>query len=57
MAGLSGNQLAAFIVRKCEGTRYEATPYAPVLWITTGLYVIALVSSLFLVKPGKFGED
>lgn len=45
-AGLTGNQLSAFIVAKTAS-------YNNVLYVTIGLYVVALVMSYLLVKPGK----
>lgn len=44
-AGLSGNQLSAFIVERTES-------YNNVLYVIMGLYVVALLMSHFLVKPG-----
>lgn len=45
-AGLSGNQLSAFIVGKSGSYDY-------VLYVTIGLYAIALFMSYVFVKPGK----
>lgn len=45
-AGLSGNQLSAFIVSRTES-------YNNVLYVTTALYIIALIISFVLVKPSR----
>ncbi len=45
-AGLSGNQLSAFIIAKTNS-------YNNVLYVTLGLYIIAMIVSFTLVKPGK----
>ncbi len=45
-AGLSGNQLSAFIITKTNS-------YNNVLYVTLILYIIAMVVSYTLVKPGK----
>ena len=45
-AGLSGNQLSAFIVSKTSS-------YNNVLYVTTVLYVVALIISFVLVRPSK----
>lgn len=48
-AGLSGNQLSAFIVSKTSS-------YNNVLYVTTALYTVALIISFVLVKPSKKTE-
>ena len=45
-AGLSGNQLSAFIITKTNS-------YNNVLYVTLILYIIAMIVSYTLVKPGK----
>ncbi|NMA82334.1 MAG: OFA family MFS transporter, partial [Epulopiscium sp.] len=45
-AGLSGNQLSAFIVSKTQS-------YNNVLYVTLALYVVAMIVSFVIVKPGK----
>jgi len=45
-AGLSGNQLSAFIISRTQS-------YNNVLFTILGLYVVALAISFVLVKPGK----
>ncbi len=58
-AGLTGNQLATWIVNHFGETvtidHYEVNPvgYQTVLYVTIVLYVIALLLSLFFVKPKK----
>lgn len=49
-AGLSGNQLSAFIVSRTES-------YNNVLYVTTALYIIALIISFVLVKPSKKADE
>ena len=52
-AGLTGNQMASWIVSNF-GTPKEATNpigYQYVLYVTIVLYIVALLLSLFLVKP------
>ena len=46
IAGLSGNQLSAFIISKTDS-------YNNVLYVTLLLYIIAMIVSFTLVKPGK----
>ena len=57
-AGLTGNQIANFIVSKTgefftdsHGNSINPTGYQNVLYFTLTLYVIALLMSLFLVRP------
>lgn len=45
-AGLSGNQMSAFIITKTNS-------YNNVLYVTLALYIIAMIVSYTLVKPGK----
>ena len=45
-AGLTGNQLSAFIISKTQS-------YNNVLYVTLILYIIAIIISFALVKPGK----
>ena len=59
-AGLTGNQLANFIVTHSgefitseQGFKVNPTGYQNVLYVTAGLYAVALLLSLFLVKPTK----
>ena len=58
-AGLSGNQLASFIVSKfgkeieVDGNIVNPTGYQTVLYVALGLYVVAMLISLFLVRPEK----
>ena len=64
-AGLSGNQMASFIVNKLcasyayktviDGHEYTVNPvgYQTVLYVTGALYVVALLLSLFLVRPSQ----
>lgn len=59
IAGLTGNQVATFIVNKVgewstilvDGHEYEINPigYQAVLYLTIVLYIISLLASLFLV--------
>lgn len=46
IAGLSGNQLSAFIISKTQS-------YNNVLYVTLTLYIVAMIISFTLVKPGK----
>lgn len=46
IAGLSGNQLSSFIVSKTGS-------FTSVLYVTATLYAVALLISIFLVKPAK----
>lgn len=66
-AGLSGNQLATFIVNKFAdqaqmitvgGHEYSINPigYQTVLYVTLALYVVSLLSSFFLVSSKKSGK-
>ena len=56
-AGLTGNQLATFIVNHSgewidhDGSRVNPAGYQNVLYATLVLYIIALVACLVLVKP------
>jgi MFS transporter, OFA family, oxalate/formate antiporter len=45
-AGLSGNQLSAFILSRTQS-------YNDVLYVILALYTVALIISFVLVKPGK----
>ncbi len=55
-AGLSGNQLAAWIVKTfgkeevIDGVTVNPTGYQYVLYATVGLYILALIFSMFFVK-------
>ena len=61
-AGLTGNQLANFIVSKVgtsvevDGNMVNPTGYQTVLYVTLALYIVALLLSLFLVKSPKKEE-
>ena len=62
-AGLTGNQMAAWIVKTfgkevttAEGIVVNPTGYQYVLYATLALYVVAMLVSLFLVKPSEAGE-
>ncbi len=46
IAGLTGNQLSAFIIQKTNS-------YNNVLYVTLALYLVAMIVSFALVKPGK----
>lgn len=56
-AGLSGNQMATFIVNHFGeevdhgGVMVNPTGYQMVLYVTLALYIVALLLSLFLVRP------
>ncbi len=56
-AGLSGNQLASWIVKnfgeeiKIGGNTVNPVGYQTVLYVALGLYVVAMLLSLVLVKP------
>ncbi len=56
-AGLTGNQMATWIVnnfgevKEIHGVEVNPTGYQCVLYATLALYCVALVISLFLVKP------
>jgi OFA family oxalate/formate antiporter-like MFS transporter len=59
-AGLSGNQMAAWIVKKfgeevtnADGIVVNPTGYQYVLYATIVLYAVALLISLVMVKPTK----
>ena len=54
-AGLSGNQLASWIVNNFGDTasKYNPEGYQIVLYVTAALYAISLLLSVFLVKPAK----
>ncbi|MBR4880692.1 MAG: OFA family MFS transporter [Clostridia bacterium] len=58
-AGLSGNQLASWIVKnfgeeiEIGGNMVNPTGYQTVLYVALGLYVAAMLISLFLVRPVK----
>ena len=58
-AGLSGNQLATWIVNnfgeavEVGGYTVNPTGYQMVLYVALGLYVVALLLSIFFVKPVK----
>jgi len=58
-AGLTGNQLANFIVNKfgkvieVNGYPVNPTGYQTVLYVTIALYTVALLLSMFFVKPTK----
>ncbi len=61
-AGLSGNQLASWIVKTfgeevtIDGNVVNPTGYQYVLYATVVLYIVALILSLVLVKPPKKDE-
>ncbi len=61
-AGLSGNQMAAWIVKTfgeevtIDGNVVNPTGYQYVLYATIALYIVALILSLVLVKAPKEGE-
>ncbi|MCR4961705.1 MAG: OFA family MFS transporter [Lachnospiraceae bacterium] len=56
-AGLSGNQMAAWIVNhfgewiEHDGIKINPVGYQTVLYVTIALYIVALLLSLFLVRP------
>ena len=58
-AGLTGNQLASWIVNnfgtpiEVHGNMVNPTGYQTVLYVTLALYIVALLLSLFFVKPMK----
>lgn len=59
-AGLTGNQIATLIVNNTgefftdsHGNNINPSGYQNVLFFTIALYVVALLISLFLVKPSK----
>ena len=50
-AGLSGNQLASWIVSACEQAgKSSAIGYQTVLYVTIALYIVAMLCSMFLVN-------
>ena len=51
-AGLTGNQMATWIVKKF-GAEVEATGYQTVLYVTIVLYIVALLLSVLFVKTPK----
>ncbi len=59
IAGLTGNQLATFIVNhsgelvEIDGNMVNPTGYQNVLYVTLGLYIVALVLSMVFVKGNK----
>ena len=62
-AGLTGNQLANFIVSKVgkakmvDGNLVNPTGYQTVLIVTGILYVVAFLISVFMVKPMKENKE
>ena len=58
-AGLTGNQLANFIVEnfgkpiEVNGYMVNPTGYQTVLYVTIALYIVAMLLSMFFVKPAK----
>ena len=58
-AGLTGNQLANFIVSKVgnevmvDGNAVNPTGYQTVLIVTGALYIVAFLISMFMVRPMK----
>ncbi len=58
-AGLTGNQLANYIVNNVgdavlvDGNMVNPEGYQAVLYVTVVLYVVALLLSIFFVKPAK----
>ena len=62
-AGLTGNQMASWIVSHFgtsvddgHGNMINPTGYQTVLYVTLALYIVALLISLFLVRPNKEKE-
>ena len=59
IAGLTGNQMSTFIVNHFgtwidqNGTQINPVGYQTVLYVTLVLYIIALLSSLFLVNANE----
>ena len=59
IAGLTGNQMANWIVEHTDGVetihgvQVNPTGYQNVLYVTIVLYIVALLISLFLVRPMK----
>lgn len=62
IAGLTGNQLATWIVNHTgefsdhNGVQVNPVGYQNVLYVTIVLYILALLISLFLVRPAKEGN-
>ncbi len=62
-AGLSGNQLATWIVSnfgeevEIAGNVVNPTGYQMVLYVTIVLYIVALLLSMFFVRPNKEKAD
>ena len=66
-AGLTGNQLASFIIEKtapaatvitdAHGKVINQNGYQNVLYVTLGLYVVALIISFVLIRPSKRVEE
>lgn len=58
-AGLTGNQLATWIVNhfgtphEINGNLVNPVGYQTVLYVTLALYIVALLLSMFFVKPAK----
>ena len=63
IAGLTGNQLATWIVNHTgefsdhNGVLVNPVGYQNVLYVTIALYIVALLVSLFLVRPAKEGNQ
>ncbi len=63
IAGLTGNQLATWIVNHTgefsdhNGILVNPVGYQNVLYVTIVLYIVALLISLFLVRPAKDGNQ
>ena len=59
-AGLTGNNLATFIVKRFgmvdEVTGFNPIGYQKVLYATVVLYIVALIISFVMVRPGKKEE-
>lgn len=59
IAGLTGNQLATWIVNhygevvEIDGNMVNPVGYQTVLYVTIALYIVALLLSLFFVRPAK----
>ncbi len=62
IAGLTGNQMATWIVNHTgeftdhNGVQVNPVGYQNVLYVTIVLYIVALLISLFLVRPAKEGN-
>ena len=58
-AGLTGNQMANFIVQKVgepievAGNMVNPVGYQTVLYVTVALYIVAFILSFVFVKPMK----